>query len=115
MANHLQDSASLIKKIEEIRDEFVNRFSSLVNLAKIDSDNIDRNCSAIVQYQMQTETAHLIRAGEDVQILVRQLQEMWLFGQLNTIGESEAHHQADENAEKVSQLLEKFTDTCQPL
>jgi len=115
MANCLQDTVSLTKRIEELRDEFVNRFSSLISLAQIDSDNVDRNYSAIVQYQMLTETAHLIRAGEDVQILIRQLQEMWLFGQLNTIGESEARQQADANAKKVAQLLKKLTDMQQAL
>jgi len=40
---------------------------------------------------------------------------MWLFGQLNTIGESEARQQADANAKKVAQLLKKLTDMQQAL
>lgn len=35
------------------------------------------------------------------------MQEMWLFGQLNTIGESEVQQQTDENAKLVGELLQK--------
>jgi len=33
---------------------------------------------------------------------------MWLFGQLDTIGQTEAQAQTDENARVVGSLLEKF-------
>lgn len=41
-------------------------------------------------------------------MLIRQLQEMWLFGQLNTVGESKVQQQTDANAELVAGLLEQL-------
>lgn len=51
-----------------------------------------------------------IRAAEDVQTLIRQLQEMWLFGQLNTLGESKVQQQTDENAKVVADLLKQLME-----
>jgi hypothetical protein len=46
-----------------------------------------------------------IKAAEDLQMLVRHLQEMWLFGPLNTVGESQIQQQTDESARVVGELL----------
>ena len=46
-------------------------------------------------------------------MLIRQLQEMWLFGQLNTIGESKVQQHADENAKIVASLLKQLVDKQQ--
>lgn len=43
-------------------------------------------------------------------MLIRQMQEMWLFGQLNTIGGSTAQQRADDNAKAVANLLKQLTD-----
>lgn len=39
---------------------------------------------------------------------MRQLQEMWLFGQLNTVGEGKVKQQTDEDAQAVAQLLQRL-------
>ena len=38
------------------------------------------------------------------------MQEMWLFGQLNTVGESKVQQQTDENAKDVADLLKRLLD-----
>lgn len=38
------------------------------------------------------------------------MQEMWLFGQLNTLGESRAQRETDENARDVAGLLKRLTE-----
>jgi len=43
-------------------------------------------------------------------VLVRHLQEMWLFGPLNTVGESQVQQQTDENAKVVGDLLRQLTN-----
>lgn len=43
-------------------------------------------------------------------MLVRHLQEMWLFGPLNTVGESQVQQQTDENAKVVGDLLRQLTN-----
>lgn len=40
-----------------------------------------------------------------MQTLIRQLQEMWLFGQLNTLGESQVQRDTNANAKAVVGLL----------
>lgn len=39
---------------------------------------------------------------------------MWLFGQLNTVGESKVQQQTDENAKVVAGLLKELLDRQQP-
>lgn len=57
-------------------------------------------------YQMQVETAGLIRAAEDLTALTRRLKELWLFGQLDTLGPSAAEGRADAKAREVAALTE---------
>lgn len=38
------------------------------------------------------------------------MQEMWLFGQLNTLGESKIQQETDENARLVAGLLRELTE-----
>ncbi len=38
------------------------------------------------------------------------MQEMWLFGQLNTLGESKVQQETDENARNVAGLLRQLTE-----
>lgn len=41
------------------------------------------------------------------------MQEMWLFGQLDTLGESQVQQQTDENAKEVAELLRKILEMRQ--
>lgn len=50
-----------------------------------------------------------IKAAEDLQTLIRHLQEMWLFGPLNTVGESQVQQQTDESAKIVGELLRELS------
>lgn len=49
-----------------------------------------------------------IKAAEDLQTLIRNLQEMWLFGPLNTMGVSQTQQQTDETAKVVGDLLQQL-------
>jgi hypothetical protein len=44
-----------------------------------------------------------------LQTLIRHLQEMWLFGPLNTVGESQVQQQTDESAKLVGELLRQLS------
>jgi hypothetical protein len=44
-----------------------------------------------------------------LQTLIRHLQEMWLFGPLNTVGESQVQQQTDESAKIVGELLRQLS------
>lgn len=51
-----------------------------------------------------------ITAAEDAQTFIRQLQEMWLFGHLNTLGDSRIQQQTNEDAKMIAELLQQFTE-----
>ncbi|KAK5745020.1 hypothetical protein LTR17_001771 [Elasticomyces elasticus] len=51
-----------------------------------------------------------IVAAENAQSLIRQLQEMWLFGQLDTLGDSKVQQQNDEHAKSIAGLLKQLAD-----
>jgi Surfeit locus protein 5 subunit 22 of Mediator complex len=55
---------------------------------------------------MQVETAALIRAAEDLTALTRRLKELWLFGQLNTLGPSAVDGRVEAKAREVAELME---------
>lgn len=49
-----------------------------------------------------------IRAAEDILSLTRSLKEAWLFGQLNTLGESKVALKTDEDAKAVAEGLQSL-------
>ncbi|KAK0279410.1 hypothetical protein LTR91_007743 [Friedmanniomyces endolithicus] len=100
-------------RIEKLRDQLVARFHTIVTLAAVSGK--DRNNTAIAQYHLQTETAALITTAENAQSLIRQLQEMWLFGQLDTLGDTKARQQSDEDARSIALLLKQLAESQQPV
>ncbi|KAK5687962.1 hypothetical protein LTR17_026623 [Elasticomyces elasticus] len=51
-----------------------------------------------------------IVTAENAQSLIRHLQEMWLFGQLDTLGDSKVQQQNDEHAKSIAELLKQLAD-----
>jgi len=43
------------------------------------------------------------------------MQEMWLFGKLETLGNSKAQQEADEDAKAIAQMLKQFAGLQQSL
>lgn len=68
-------------------------------------DSRNRNITATESLQIEVETAALVKAAEDITSLTRLLKEAWLFGQLDTIGPSEAEGRTDEHARLVAGQL----------
>ncbi|KAK4502584.1 hypothetical protein PRZ48_006010 [Zasmidium cellare] len=108
MEQPLRSTREVMLKIDKLQGDLIRRFQKLIDLAAVSKK--DRAVTAVTEYQIKTETSALIRAAEDVQTFIRQLQEMWLFGQLNTIGESKVQQQTDENAKIVADLLKQLTE-----
>ncbi|RMY78602.1 hypothetical protein D0863_00547, partial [Hortaea werneckii] len=97
-------------RIDKLYGDVIKHYEALVSLAAVENAT-DRNSTALAQYQMQVETTALTRAIEEGQSFTRQLQEMWLFGQLNTIGDSRAKQRSDETAKQLSELLQQLAHT----
>ncbi|KAI6881193.1 hypothetical protein D0869_00050 [Hortaea werneckii] len=106
----LRNTPALMNRIDKLYGDVIKHYEALVSLAAVENAT-DRNSTALAQYQMQVETTALTRAIEEGQSFTRQLQEMWLFGQLNTIGDSEAKQRSDETAKQLSELLQQLAHT----
>lgn len=55
-----------------------------------------------------TLTALQIRTSEEILTLTRQMQELWLFGQLKTLEKSDVQGRIDGDAKEVAELLAKL-------
>ncbi|GAB7360286.1 hypothetical protein MBLNU230_g8044t1 [Neophaeotheca triangularis] len=109
MAAIQRNTPALLARIEKHRDDLIKRYESLLSLAAV--NRTDRNTTATIQYQMQVETTGLIRAAEDLQDLIRQLQEMWLFGHLDTKSDEKLQQATGEKVKEVTELLQQLART----
>ncbi|KAF9637890.1 putative actin-binding cofilin tropomyosin type protein [Lasiodiplodia theobromae] len=113
-----RNSAALQERSQKLAAALVKRFENIVALASPDSK--DYNTTANKKWQMEVETAALvkrpprphlpklsrlqfeapspIRATEDILTLTRQMQELWLFGNLNTLDANDK-----QNVERMEQ------------
>ncbi|CZT14871.1 uncharacterized protein RCC_00809 [Ramularia collo-cygni] len=107
----LRNTEALKSRIDYLQNNLARRFENLISLATIQRG--DRADSAVTQYSMKTETAGLIRAAEEIQTLIRQMQEMWLFGRLSTLEDSKAKAEVDETAKEVAELVRKLTEASE--
>ncbi|PNS15258.1 hypothetical protein CAC42_8259 [Sphaceloma murrayae] len=103
-----KNTPALLVKIDQLRNGLIKRFENLVELASI--QKTDRNTTALHEYQMQVETTGLVRAAEEVLALTRQMQELWLFGQLNTLEVNDTQDKVDAKASEVASLLQQLAD-----
>ncbi|KEQ84829.1 hypothetical protein M438DRAFT_345058 [Aureobasidium pullulans EXF-150] len=98
-----RNTPALLARIDQLRNSLIKRFENLVEQAAIEKN--DRNSTALSQYQSQIETAALIRTSEDILTLTRQMQELWLFGQLKTLDASDIQGRIDGDAKEVAEML----------
>ncbi|KAI5202187.1 hypothetical protein E4T42_05300 [Aureobasidium subglaciale] len=98
-----RNTPALLARIDQLRNSLIKRFENLVEQAAVDKN--DRNSTALSQYQSQIETAALIRTSEDILTLTRQMQELWLFGQLKTLDKNDIQGRIDADAKEVAEML----------
>ncbi|KZF21507.1 hypothetical protein L228DRAFT_261673 [Xylona heveae TC161] len=106
MADTARSSSVLLDRVGVDTVQLLRRFENIIALAPIEGK--DRNGTAMEAYQMEVETAALVRAAEDVLSLTRSLKEAWLFGELKTIGESEAAATTETNAQAVGEAATRL-------
>lgn len=57
---------------------------------------------------MMLTRSRQIRSSEDLLTLIQQMQEIWLFGKLDTLGKSKIQEQTEADAKVVVELLESL-------
>ncbi|GAM85879.1 hypothetical protein ANO11243_038890 [Dothideomycetidae sp. 11243] len=89
-----RNTPALLARIDQLRNSLIKRFENLIELAN-------------VRPSKSSDGAQLI--DEDLLSLIRQMQELWLFGQLNTLEVGGAQDEVDAKAAEVATLLQKLT------
>ncbi|KAF1987961.1 hypothetical protein K402DRAFT_392242 [Aulographum hederae CBS 113979] len=102
------DDKSLSGRVGKATNAIMERFQDLVAKALVEPDKATYDHTALNTMQIEAETRALIRAAEEVLTLTREMQELWLFGHLDTLGKGDAERQTEEDAKKVTEVLEKL-------
>ncbi|KAI9706797.1 MAG: hypothetical protein M1820_004768 [Bogoriella megaspora] len=102
----LRSTSALLGRIEASTGQLIKRFENLISLANI--DRVDRNTTALNALEIDVETAALVRGAEELTMLIRQMQEVWLFGQLNTVGQKDALQKTSEDVAAITEVLGKI-------
>ncbi|KAF2229018.1 hypothetical protein EV356DRAFT_496606 [Viridothelium virens] len=105
MDQSLRNAPALLARIDTATQQLIRRFENLIGLASL--EKTDRNSTALNALEIDVETAALIRGAEDLTTLIRQMQEVWLFGELNTLGKSENQEKMQQSTVAVAELLNK--------
>ncbi|KAF2201787.1 hypothetical protein GQ43DRAFT_20384 [Delitschia confertaspora ATCC 74209] len=87
-------------------------YEGIMNSAAV--EETEPAATANVELKIQEDTASLVRTAEDILTLIRQMQELWLFGSLDTLtkpaDEEAAEAQALEIAKKIETIVKKKED-----
>ncbi|KAI9803275.1 MAG: hypothetical protein M1825_002066 [Sarcosagium campestre] len=86
-------SAALLDRTNNDVVQLLKRFENIIALAP--SGGRSRNATAVEAYQMEVETAALVRAAEDLLSLTRSMKEAWLFGRLQTVADRKEAAEGD--------------------
>ena len=72
--------------------------------------NDKRDNMTVMSRQLRTQfgTQQMVRSCEDLLTLVRWMQERWLCGNLNTIGQSTVEGETDKDAKAIVELLKRL-------
>ncbi|KAJ5986410.1 hypothetical protein N7451_010775 [Penicillium sp. IBT 35674x] len=89
---------ALHSRINTNVSQLLQRFENIMATATV--QNPSHTATAVETYQLDVESTALIRSAEDILALTRAMKEMWLFGQLDTIGEDERDVERREKLDK---------------
>ncbi|KAA6413870.1 MAG: mediator of RNA polymerase II transcription subunit 22 [Lasallia pustulata] len=103
-----RSSGALLDRAGADVAQLLRQFENIIALAPVEGAH--RNTTAVEAYQMEVATAALVRAAEDMLALTRSLKEAWLFGKLDTVGESKAEARTEECAKGVVKGLERLME-----
>ncbi|KAI9780461.1 MAG: hypothetical protein M1839_006735 [Geoglossum umbratile] len=102
----LRTSTALLERSGTYVIQLLKRFEAILALAPVEGK--DRNATAVEAYEIEVQTAALVRSAEDILSLTRSLKEAWLFGQLNSVGGTQGTPQTDDDARAVGEALQRL-------
>ncbi|KAF1968441.1 hypothetical protein BU23DRAFT_572343 [Bimuria novae-zelandiae CBS 107.79] len=79
-----RNAAALHKRINDLISDFTNQYRALLAIAREDDDP-DFSQSAQKELAIKEGALAIVTAAQNTTVLVRDLQELWLFGGLDTL------------------------------
>ncbi|KAF2191491.1 hypothetical protein K469DRAFT_372459 [Zopfia rhizophila CBS 207.26] len=104
-----RNAAVLHERVDKIIETLTQRFVNVLNLAQI--EDTDYSTTAHMEAQIAEESAALVRATEDLSTLIRELQELWLFGGLDTLNKPADEEAATKQALEIARMVEQLAKT----
>ncbi|EXJ91277.1 hypothetical protein A1O1_04387 [Capronia coronata CBS 617.96] len=91
-------STTLIKRLENIFAVALDETAAEATNSATSGSQLPPSLTdtAVQQFQLDVESAAVIRAAEEIMMLTRTMKEIWLFGGLDTL---EKDHDSDKNPE----------------
>ncbi|KAF2675507.1 hypothetical protein BT63DRAFT_420704 [Microthyrium microscopicum] len=99
------------KRINVQTDALVKNFQNILDDVATKSRDERTDLVSVKDRSLQTElrVQNMIRAAEGLTMTIRQMQEMWLFGKLDTVRPQEEKEELDDILELVRKLIEHGT------
>ncbi|KAF2677910.1 hypothetical protein K458DRAFT_423597 [Lentithecium fluviatile CBS 122367] len=93
-----RNAAALHKRVDELVKYFIQHYQRVLQHAQEDQDS-DYSRTAFKELSIKEDAMALVTTAQNTSMLIRDLQELWLFGSLDTLTDP-----ADEEADKAKTL-----------
>ncbi|KAF2477609.1 uncharacterized protein BDR25DRAFT_2443 [Lindgomyces ingoldianus] len=107
------NAAALHARVDKICNALIGHFANVAGAVKEDDPKTkedpkenDYSSTAQKELTINEEIASFIRAGQDLSVLIRELQEVWLFGGLDTL--IHEAHTDEAKAFRIATLMEEL-------
>ncbi|KAF2638495.1 hypothetical protein P280DRAFT_471090 [Massarina eburnea CBS 473.64] len=102
-----RNAAALRKRVQEIVASFIQKYQSVLQHAKEDEDS-DYSRTAQKELLIKEDAMAIVTTAQNTAILIRDLQELWLFGSLDTLADPADEEVDNAKALEVAGLIEKL-------
>ncbi|KAF2270307.1 hypothetical protein CC78DRAFT_611957 [Lojkania enalia] len=98
-------AVELTKRVDDICNALIGHFHTIVFATK---ENADADHSAIAQNELTIveKTNAMIQSTQDLSSLIRELQELWLFGGLDTLADPSDEETNKAKAQAIAKMIE---------
>ncbi|KAJ4298209.1 hypothetical protein N0V90_006108 [Kalmusia sp. IMI 367209] len=100
-----RNAAALRKRIDDLTSEFISQYRTIFALAKEDPDG-DYSQAAHKELAIKEGAMAIVTTAQNMSMLIRDLQELWLFGSLDTLADKNELEGDREKALEVARLVE---------
>ncbi|PSN74137.1 hypothetical protein BS50DRAFT_567024 [Corynespora cassiicola Philippines] len=104
-----RNAAALHARVDELALNIMGHFSNIFASAREEGDAPAYATTANKELGIRGESTKLVRAAQDLTTLVRDLQELWLFGSLDTLADPRDEEENRRRAVEIARLVEKLS------